>query len=132
MEAASFLIWMDAMRDDGRLDQLATLVVDQDLTIARTMSENHAQIRVAADPGHVRKSLRNAFKQLFTTRQPFRCMAYRMASWYMRVLKAAENATDRIVDEAQRASKIMQLQRQHLGAHGVALPQRMRRRLSSP
>jgi hypothetical protein len=114
MEAQAFLEMMKALEGNGLLARLSTLVVDQDLTVAATLREHHPQIRLAADPGHVRKSLRKSFNKVFTTRKPFRYMSYRQVAWMMRTLKVSEDATDHIVDDEERAEKIMELQRNYM------------------
>ena len=99
--------------------------MDQDLTVAATMREKHPNVKVAADPGHVRKSLRKSFQKVFTTRKSFRYMAYRQVAWMMRTLKASEDATDSIVDDDERAEKIMGPTAEVHGACGLALLQRV-------
>ena len=111
MEAQAFNKWMGIMKMNGLLDKVSILVVDQDLTVAATLRQGYPQIRLAADPGHVRKSLRKSFNKVFTSRKPFRYMAYRQVAWMMRTLKVAEDETATIVDDDERAEAIMVLQR---------------------
>ena len=86
MEGQGFNDMMTFLGDGGLLPRLSTLVVDQDLTVAATMREKHPNVKVAADPGHVRKSLRKSFQKVFTTRKSFRYMAYRQVAWMMRTV----------------------------------------------
>ena len=114
MEASSFVTFMDTIDRDGHLKQLSTLVVDQDLTVSAMMRQRYPGVTVAIDPGHIRKSLRKSFQTVFTGRKPFRYIAYRVVAWIMRTLKTSEEATDRTVDDRERAAEIVKMQQQRM------------------
>jgi len=108
MEVSIMDLGLTQMEEDGLLELLLGAVVDQDAGSRKLLREKYPSLAVFLDPGHCKKGFVKDLKKVFKELKAYRGLAARIASWFMRCLKAAEREAKKASGEEHPAGAVIQ------------------------
>jgi hypothetical protein len=114
MEGIGWHALMDAMDADGRKKALKMFVSDRDLKVGAGMRERCPNVKIGYDPGHIKKQMQAMLKQLFTTKGEFLFIEWRVSYFIIRCLKMAEQETELVLDDDERAELLTQKMKERM------------------
>jgi hypothetical protein len=108
----------------GLLQTAKNVILDKDSGATKVILEdpNCSHIQIRYDPGHIKKSLVGQLLKLFGEQTRYTCLAHRVGSWFMSLLKQAEaKYPNGEAQEAERQSYFVELWN-HVPTHFATAP----------
>ena len=106
MEVTGFLLFLEWLHENGLWEKWKYYVHDQDGSIASLFTDPELRkIALQFDPGHIKKNLKKKLSKAFGESKKYKAFVSRVAHFWMRCLKGAEEKARVLWAEKAKAEK---------------------------